>query len=186
RLDDRYEGDGIDDMLGLEIPVLYWEILNEPEMNSPDLTFYKGTQEEYVEILRISYGTIKEVCPECQVVQGGAAGSGATITYWSTIFDLGGGDYFDIANIHFISHGDQSTLNVKEFKSLMDEKGINKPIWVTEAEFESEDQVADSVEGALAAGASKIFFTRFEIGRGGPPMLGQYSKVYVSLLAKCP
>ncbi len=186
RLVERYDGDGIDDMPGLEIPVLYWEILNEPEMNSFDLTFYKGSQEEYVEILKNSYQVIKKSCPNCQVVQGGAAGSFDTETYWNRILELGGGQYFDIANIHFISHGDQSTLNVKGFKDLLIKNGVDKPIWVTEAEMSSEDLVESSFEGALDAGASKVFFTRFEFGREGPPRPGQYSKVYEKIPEKCP
>ncbi|HID44067.1 MAG TPA: hypothetical protein EYP30_09930, partial [Archaeoglobaceae archaeon] len=54
RLVERYDGDGIDDMPSLEIPIKYWEILNEPEMNEPHLTFYKGTPDRYVEILKAS------------------------------------------------------------------------------------------------------------------------------------
>ncbi|MFQ5974968.1 MAG: hypothetical protein ACE5J5_01445 [Candidatus Hydrothermarchaeales archaeon] len=186
RLVERYDGDGIDDMPGLEIPVLYWEILNEPEMNSLDLTFYKGSQEEYVEILKNSYQAIKKSCPNCQIIQGGAAGSSDTDTYWERILELGGGQHFDIANIHFISHGDQNTLNVKGFKDLLIKNGVDKPIWVTEAEMSSEDLVESSFEGALNAGASKVFFTRFEFGIKGPPRVGQYSKVYEKIPGKCP
>jgi hypothetical protein len=54
---------------------------------------------------------------------------------------------------------------------------------VTEAEYESESQVESSFTGALNAGASKIFFTRFVVGQKGPPVPGQYSKVYDNL--KC-
>jgi hypothetical protein len=61
----------------------------------------------------------------------------------------------------------------------MQEKNINKPIWVTEAEYNSESQVEASVEGALSVGASKIFFTRFKIGhKKAPSVLNDYSSVY--------
>ena len=91
---------------------------------------------------------------------------------------MGGADYFDIANIHYVNYGDLSTLNVKDFKRVMDTQNINKPIWVTEAEYESEENVEESFYGALNEGATKIFFTRFEIGKKGPPIAGEYSKVY--------
>jgi len=158
KLVERYDGDGTDDMPGLTKPVLYWEILNEPEMDSKTLTFFKGSKEEYVQILQASYEAIKAACPDCMVLHGGAAGiNHTTLEYWEDIFDLGGGNYFDIANIHFIGSWDAATLNVKDFKALLDKKGINKPIWITEAQFPSKSEVVSCITGAMDAGASKIF-----------------------------
>lgn len=185
RLVERYDGDGIDDMPGLEMPVKYHEILNEPEMKEPFLTFYKGSQEEYAEILKESYGTIKSACPDCIVIHAGAAGATkASIDYWRKIFELSEDNYFDIANIHFVKFGDLTTLNAKDFKKLLQENNINKSLWVTEAEYSSEGEVEQSAEGALNAGASKIFFTRFEVGKQGPPTAGKYSKVYDKVILK--
>ena len=183
---ERYDGNGIKDMPGLKIPIKYWEILNEPEMNGPKLTFYKGTQEEYVQILKSSKEAIKSTCSDCKIVQGGAAGTmDFMLAYWKNIFGLGGGNYFDIANIHYIGSGDLATLNVKQFKKLMNDNGVNKPIWVTEAQYRSEDQIEISVDGALNAGASKIFFTQFIPGQFGVPQSGGYSKVYDKVVSKC-
>lgn len=185
---ERYDGDGQNDMPGLEIPIRYYELLNEPEMKEPFLTFFKGTKEEYVDILKASYKAIKEVCHDCKVVQGGAAGIAPdSLSYWSDVFDLGGSNYFDIANIHYVNAGDRSTLNVKSFKDSMDKKGIQKPIWVTEAEYgDNKDQeIETTVEGALFNGAQKIFFTRFVIGGTSPPIPGQYSKQYIEIASKC-
>jgi len=182
KLVERYDGDGVDDMPGLEIPIKYWEVLNEPEMNEPFLTFYKGSEEEYVEILKASREAINSACPDCKIVQGGASGiTSDALAYWGKIFELGA-DYFDIANVHYIDFGDLSTLNVKEFKELMQEKNVDKPIWVTEAQYSSEDQVEGSVDGAFKAGASKIFFTQFKIGEFGAH---EYSKVYDKIAVKC-
>lgn len=186
KLVNRYDGDGMNDMPGLELPIKYWEILNEPEMNDPKLTFYKGTPEEYVQILKSSKEAIKSTCSDCMIVQGGAAGIDKyMLDYWKKIFDLGGADYFDIANIHYIDFGDLTTLNVKEFKKLMDTKGVSKPIWVTEAEYHQKGEVAASVRGALNAGADKIFFTRFVVGQTGPPIPGKYSPVYNEVIESC-
>lgn len=184
---ERYDGDGTDDMPDLEIPVKYWEILNEPDLvSSDDLTFYKGTKAEYVEILQASYETIKAACSDCQVVQGGAAGSQSQfLSYWSDIFDLGGGSYIDIANVHHISSADWATLNVAGFEGLMQQKGVDKPTWVTEAQLASEDQVTIAVEGAIGAGATKIFFTNFVVGEDNRDSTG-FSQVYEGIEDKCP
>jgi hypothetical protein len=183
---ERYDGDGVDDMPGLRQPVWYWEVLNEPSMQGGDLTFFRGEPSEYVQLLEATYSAVKAACPECVVVQGGAAGSHQeALDYWGEVFRLGGGGYFDVANIHFISHGDRGTLNVKPYRELMTRHGVRKPIWVTEAQYPSESDVLASVDGAQAAGAEKIFHTTFKIGRRGPPKPGEYSKVYEDLRGKC-
>ncbi|RLE42018.1 hypothetical protein DRJ19_04855 [Candidatus Woesearchaeota archaeon] len=156
---ERYDGDGFKDMPGLQIPIKYWEILNEPEMREKDLTFFKGDEKEYVEILKYSYEAIKSSCPDCKVVQGGCAGNGKA-GFWENVFTYGGADYFDIANIHFITHGDKETLNVKDFKALLDKHNIKKPIWVTEAELTDEKNLIEYSKNAIKAGATKIFFTK--------------------------
>lgn len=186
KLVERYDGDGIEDMPGLEMPVLYWEILNEPEMQSNELTFFKGTEEEYVEILEVSYTTIKESCPKCKVVQGGAAGvQEEFLSFWENVFDLGGGAYFDIANIHCIGCED-SDLNVGEFKEVLDKYELNKPIWVTEVEFvNSNAQVLEMSENALNSGASKLFFVSFNVGGHSYSGIGEYDERYETVVDSC-
>jgi hypothetical protein len=181
---ERYDGDGIGDMPGLIIPIKYWEVLNEPEIGSEEMTFFKGTQEEYIQIFATTKEAIKEECSDCKVLHGGAAGvQEFMLNYWGEIFD--NLSNFDIANIHYIGDSDLSTLNVKDFKQLLTEKGISKPIWITEAEYDSENEIALSVENALNAGASKIFFTQFEIGSFGFPENGEYSEAYTNIAEKC-
>ncbi|VVC02874.1 Uncharacterised protein [Candidatus Burarchaeum australiense] len=184
-LAERYDGDGVDDMPGLVLPVRYWEVLNEPEMQSGELTFFKGTASDYLEVLKASSKAIKEACPECKIVQAGAAGTEQyMLDYWAGQLDAGAADYFDIANIHYINNGDLASLNVKPFKALFTERGISRPIWVTEAEYgeaSTDAAVKSSTEGALSAGASKVFFTRFAVGIRGPPTPGKFSSVYLEL-----
>ncbi|MBU2638756.1 MAG: hypothetical protein KJ955_07320 [Nanoarchaeota archaeon] len=185
KLVERYDGDGKDDMEGLEIPIRYWEISNEPEMKEAQLTFFKGSAEEYAEILKQSYAKIKEVCPGCRVLHAGSAGnSESTLSFWGKVFDIT--KDFDIANTHFVKFGDKATLNVKAFRQLLESKGISKPIWATEAEYKNSADVASSFEGALKAGASRVFFTRLEIGKQGPPAHGVFDKAYEGLAEKCP
>ena len=186
KLVERYDGDGLNDMPGLKVPLKYWEVLNEPEMKSAEMTFFKGSQEDYVKILQNTFETIKQVCPNCQVLHGGAAGTQSfMLNYWQKILEWGGGNYFDIANIHYINSGETSTLNVADFKNFLKAKGINKPLWLTEVEFGSESEIEKSVAGALQAGAKKIFFTQFKVGQFGLPENGDYSKAYDLLRGKC-
>ena len=52
---DRYDGDGSNDMPGLTKPIIYWEIMNEPEFKM----FFKGKEDEFVEIFNFSSKIIK-------------------------------------------------------------------------------------------------------------------------------
>ena len=183
---ERYDGDGIDDMPGLQIPIHYWEILNEPSMQGGEMAFFKNDESEYVNLLKESYSAIKTTCPKCKVVQGGAAGNHKEAkNYWRKVFEFGGGDYFDIANIHYIGVGDLSTLNVNEFKKLMEENSVEKPIWVTEAEFTREKDIDFGVSGAINSGAEKIFFVGFGTGHGRLENPQKYKETYVKQKNKC-
>ncbi|MFA5049790.1 MAG: hypothetical protein WC501_02170 [Candidatus Micrarchaeia archaeon] len=186
-LTERYDGDGINDMPGLVIPVKYYEILNEPEMKSDELTFFVGDENDYFEILKGSYETIKETCPDCKVLHAGCAGSQEEfLFFWKKVFGLGGGSYFDIANIHYIGSGDLNTLNVKSFKNILIENNLEKPIWVTEVEFDNENSdVVEMSRGAFNAGAAKLFYVSFEVGGHGPSEIGKYSSKYVQATALC-
>jgi len=183
KLVERYDGDGIEDMLGLKIPIKYWEVLNEPEMKGGDMTFFKGTPEEYAEIFKKTRDLIKGTCSDCKILHAGAAGvQDYMLDYWGKVF--GNKIDFDIANIHFIKRSDLNTLNVKDFKIFLSENNINTSIWVTEAEYNSDSEIENSVIGALNAGASKIFFTQFKVGQFGPPS-GEYSPSLKNISSKC-
>lgn len=190
KLVDRYDGDGSNDMPKLEIPIKYWEISNEPSMGQDSentLNFYMQDEAGYVELLKQSYAIIKEACPDCQVVQGGAAGSSPDmLDYWDKVFELGGGQYFDIANIHYIGQGDINSLNVKPFKKILDKHNLDKPIWVTEGEMRSEDSIKSSFLGALDAGASKIFSVNFHPEKDMKFSPDSYSEVFPEVAKQCP
>lgn len=129
---ERYDGDGIDDMPGLTKAVKHYEILNEPELNMPELTFFIGTPLEYATILNRSYTAVKRACNDCYVLHAGAAGSDHTLEYWDKVFAYK--PSFDISNVHYIGMWDRQTLNTKDWNALLQQHGITAPIWVTEAE----------------------------------------------------
>lgn len=176
---ERYDGDGIDDMPGLKTPIKYWEIMNEPEMQGgnvggagEDLKFFVGTPEEYLEILKVSYKAIKKADPEAKVAHAGMAGMQRNFQdFWDPVFREGGGEYFDIANIHSISTDEKrEDFYVVKFKKYLEKYGIkNKPIWVTEAQIgwlmdkpadlgAFERLLAKASIFSLAQGADKLFY----------------------------
>lgn len=174
RVIERYDGDGKDDMPGLKIPIKYWQVLSEPDIKEdPYVIFFVGDEQDYLDVLKESYITIKQECPDCKVVQGAAAGvEPEFLAFWDNFFKLGGADYFDIADVHYVGIdistgrtvglGDASTLNAEQFKELLDKHNIKKPLWVSEAVIGSYNS-RSSLKGALASGASKVFFVESDL-----------------------
>lgn len=166
---ERYDGDGIEDMPGLVVPIKYWEVSNEPSMQENWLVFFVGTALDYFDILNATYQNIKNADNNAKVLKGGMAGVMEVYTeFWGEIFDLGGSNYFDIGNIHSIN-SDSDAINGPEYRTFLDSKGINKSFWITEVELGlrdieknyPEEDIADSLitnfVQAFASGAEKIF-----------------------------
>ena len=132
KLVDRYDGDGSNDMPGLTKPIKYWDIMNEPEFDM----FFRGSQEDFVEIFNFSSKIIKEKQKDAIIVMAGAAGMfPENKKYWKSVLPKIK-DHFDIANIHHISGPDgqcDRELWVDEFAALLKSVNVDKPIWVTEA-----------------------------------------------------
>lgn len=129
---ERYDGDGLDDMPGLAYPTRHWEILNEPAMQSPELTFFQESPAEYLELLKLSYTTIKEADPHAVVLPGGQAGMQPDFRdFWAEVLP-GAQGYFDLGNIHSISSADD--FFAAEYRTWLDELGYDEmDYWITEA-----------------------------------------------------
>ena len=129
---DRYDGDGVNDMPGLTKPIVYWEIMNEPEFRM----FFKGTEDEFVEIFNFSSKLIKSKQKDAVIVMAGAAGMfPESKKFWKSALPKIK-DHFDIANMHHITPPDgkcDKDFWVGEFSKLLQSLNIDKPIWVTEA-----------------------------------------------------
>ena len=176
---ERYDGDGKDDMPGLTIPLKYWEIMNEPSMQGgvtggmgEELKFFVGTPQEYLDILKISYQTIKKADSEAKVLHAGMAGMQQNFQdFWKPIFSGAAGDYFDIANIHTISTDERrEDLYVIKFKRFLEQYGLgDKPIWITEVQYGDLQQSPKDLKRfeilmvkssviSLSLGADKLFY----------------------------
>ena len=136
---ERYDGDGFNDMPGLQYGIKYWEVLNEPEMEG-SLVFFRAISGEtlpasYLEILITTEAMIKEADPTATILHGGTAGSAPTDAFWGEVYNLGGSSYFDLANIHSINNGETNVLN--SFNTLLSQNNVLNPVWMTELSFGS-------------------------------------------------
>lgn len=156
---ERYDGDGLDDASWLETPVTAWEVLNEPELASDELTFFVGSASEYAQLLEATTSAVHAACPGCEVLHGGSAGAEQSDAWWSEVYTSQGGADFNIANVHYIDGGDVDTLNVSSIGALLEEAELERPIWVTEASVPTHQDPASLLQHAVEAGASKIFVT---------------------------
>ena len=161
---DRYDGDGKNDMPGLSKPIIYWEIMNEPEFKM----FFKGTEDEFVEIFNFSSKLIREKQKGAIIVMAGGAGMfPENKKFWKSALPKIK-DNFDIANIHHITPPEgkcDKEFWVDEFGKLLKSLSIEKPIWVTEAMTGKCKAVATYVK-AFANGAELII----DVGVNAPGM----------------
>ncbi len=161
---DRYDGDGSNDMPGLTKPIIYWEIMNEPEFKM----FFRGSEDEFVEIFNFSSKIIKEKQNDAVIIMAGAAGMfPENKKYWKSVLPKII-DNLDITNIHHITTPDgkcDKEFWVDEFSSLLKSLNINKPIWVTEA-MVGKCKVIPTYIRAFASGAEVII----DVGVNAPGM----------------
>ena len=161
---DRYDGDGTNDMPGLTKPIVYWEVMNEPEFRM----FFKGTEDEFVEIFNFSSKLIKSKQKDAVIIMAGAAGMfPENKKYWRSALPKIK-DHFDIAAIHHITPPDgkcDKEFWVDEFSSLLKSLNIKKPIWVTEAMI-GKCKVLSSYINAFVNGAEIII----DVGVNAPGM----------------
>ena len=161
---DRYDGDGNNDMPKLTKPIIYWEIMNEPEFKM----FFKGNEDDFIEIFNFSSKLIKEKQKDSIIVMAGAAGMfPKNKKFWKSVLPKIK-DNFDIANIHHISTPDgkcDKEFWVDEFSSLLKSLKIKKPIWLTEA-MTGKCKVIPTYVKAFANGAELIV----DVGINAPGM----------------
>ncbi len=152
KLVERYDGDGVEDMSDLLYPVTHWEIGNEPD--GPDGDFFQGSDEDYFEILKASYATIKQADSNAKVLIAAVATPGPEEPVrpdFSTLklYELGAANYFDIMNCH--SFG--GSRGVREY--LKKFGAGDRPIWFTEP-----GKIGDFRKRAETGGELAFIFTQ--------------------------
>ena len=129
---ERYDGDGIDDMPGLKVPIRFWQVENEPDMRSEDW-------EGFAHIQEITYRAMKEACPEATVLMAGQTGGGIEVfdRFYEPLLKKLGGRSADVYDLHYYGDAKLDWKGVqpvlKHIRGRLDALGYAKtPIWITE------------------------------------------------------
>ena len=119
--------------------VKYWEIGGNEGIGSP----------ERFGIVKYTYQWIKEADPTAFVILTANCGDYDEkfyegITSLNNLLSQGAGEYFDIANMHYYGQVEgnfEEKLETRfdEFKTILNQHGIDKPIWVTETSTSSQE-----------------------------------------------
>ncbi len=105
--------------------------------NEPDIKFFNAkdaTAEDYTELLKEAYKTIKKNDPDAQVAGGVLAYSGE---FLKGMFNAGAGEYMDILSMHYYlgtdAPEDGARERLDEKREILEDFGYyDMPIWVTE------------------------------------------------------
>lgn len=106
--------------------IQHWEIWNEPHFSG----FWRGTPEQYAELLKVAYTEIKRVAPDCFVLGGGGVNL-RSMDWIAQMLDAGAGPYMDGFSIHYLEP-DCAGEQTDALRRLLDEHGVKGPIWNTE------------------------------------------------------
>jgi hypothetical protein len=169
---ERYDGDGIDDALeinGTTPVVRYWQIGNEVDSTRGPQSC---TPEEYIEALKYYYPMIKENGHDCKVVMSGLVTD--PINFLDSVLELGGGEYYDVNDVHIFGNKDYY-LGIpavyRDLKDVQERHGYDKEIWIletgtfsggTNSNVQSEEEQAAAMvkvyASALGSGFRKVFW----------------------------
>ncbi len=106
--------------------ITHWEVWNEPHYSG----FWRGTPEQYAELLRIAYTEAKRVDPDCTILGGGGVNL-RSMDWVRRMLRAGAGPYMDAFSIHYLEP-DCASEQIAELRRLLDAAGMEGPIWNTE------------------------------------------------------
>ncbi|MFQ6007745.1 MAG: hypothetical protein ACE5K8_02220, partial [Candidatus Zixiibacteriota bacterium] len=140
---ERYDGDSLSDMPGLTNPIKYWQVGNEPN---------DQVTGDFADLQRMTYVAIKDACPDCQVLIGGATGFPQDYiqhfdeTYAPILTELAG-QYVDIMDFHWYGTATgeyrEAEVTYYHIRDTMNALGFpaDLPFWITEMGAYSGDPV---------------------------------------------
>lgn len=123
-----------------------WVFYNEPDMyRDSDYHTFAGTPEDYAQVLKVGYLAAKSVSPDVKIVMAGFTYSwdkeAGRPQYLQRVLDALGGDptaarnnwFFDVVDAHTYGNPLNTYAVPTAFRRILREKGIDKPIWITES-----------------------------------------------------
>ncbi len=138
--------------------IRFWEIWNEP-----DLPFFRGTAEEYIQMCKVAYPTIKSVAPEVTVLSGGWSAANRNPGFIETVLSQNA-DTFDILAVH--AHGFFGSFRKivdLRWGELRKQYVQDKPIYFNETGLSSPGDTIDADTQQAVELVRKVTFT---MGRG--------------------
>ncbi|MBI5370364.1 hypothetical protein HZA85_04225 [Candidatus Uhrbacteria bacterium] len=174
---ERYDGDGFDDMPGLKYPITHWEVGNEPDLQTKDITFFQSGPNGYVDVLRLAREVILKADSNAVIVPAGMSGmQNQAQTYWRTVLQSGH-DLMTMGNVHSI--GASEDFFARDYRLFLNSANLKDiPFWMTEAlvgsqeqEWSDEQKAPQTLIGyasAFASGAQVIFDVGKNDPTGGP------------------
>lgn len=111
-------------------PEFYWN-LGEAYPHGHGRFRQYMSMEDYVRTLRTCYESAKRANPRCQVVVGGSLHQGQ---FSDSVYQFGGGSYFDILGFHYFAGNSPYDFGyqVHYLREIMRRHGEQRPIWDTE------------------------------------------------------
>ena len=165
-----------------ETQVSAWELWNEFDVP----VFFLGSADEYTRLLKAMSLGIRRGNPRAAVllgsvtfVSGEFSWGGEVyydkegIRYIEKVLENGGGEFFDVFNVHHYGPVEGVVGKIKQCRDLMNRFGCRKPIWVTEMGSTSTEKMGPEVAEsereqaryllksyvlALSEGAQRFFY----------------------------
>ncbi|MCX7597280.1 MAG: hypothetical protein N2512_00205 [Armatimonadetes bacterium] len=165
--------------------VKHWEIWNEANSGH-----FIGTPQQYVDVLKVGYETIKRVDPQAVVV--GIAGCPIWLHFTEEVLKLGGLEYMDVLAFHNYAYAPPEAYRcdalVADTVRLMEKYGRPLPMWDTEVGFPIPPRVAgrpmtweqfqENLRRRAEGQPAHPFFARCEITRREPEMDCTYGAIW--------
>ena len=131
--------------------ITYYEAWNEPDFDP----FWEGKADpkRYFGFIQSAYAGLKEGDPHCVVLMGGLA-KPSDPSWFDQFLALGGGRYFDRANIHVYPAFGTLRGALTTVRGMLQKYGLHKPIWITETSstglyFDTSDRTQEEHKKAV-------------------------------------
>ena len=112
--------------------IKHWEVWNEPHYAG----FWRGTPEQYAELLEVAYRQAKKADPDCTVLGGGGVYIGR-LDWTRRMLARLNGRAMDAFSIHYVTP-EAAAEQLDRLRRLLADRGLKDvPIWNTEASVQS-------------------------------------------------
>ncbi len=147
--------------------VTHWEIWNEPDLE----WFWDGSLADYARLLKVGYIAAKQADPMANVLFGALANNVNHLSYYEEVLQIFASDsqalaqnYFhDILATHSYFYAWQSWYHVYRAAGVMNDFGLDKPIWLNETGVPAWDEypgpIWDPISKLRATTAEQAHYT---------------------------